>query len=191
MKYWEYIPAIVLGHYSTTHAAKDNVRNIGISSNGFSFLSAEVDWLSAEVFCCSGFLFTLVSLGIGCWWKMYFQGQGSLLARHGFHSLLCRIFSISWWLSAQLNPSKSFEAMSNCSVYDSRIVSCFHILYCDEIIAFLSNRFAVFWQTDLWSALILWASDIQSWTASIACQLCRILCVMKLACYNLSRWRGI
>ena len=43
MKYWEYIPAIVLGHYSTTHAAKDNVRNIGISSNGFSFLSAEVD----------------------------------------------------------------------------------------------------------------------------------------------------
>ena len=43
MEYWEYIPAIVLGHYSTTHAAKDNVRNIGITSNGFSFLSAEVD----------------------------------------------------------------------------------------------------------------------------------------------------
>ena len=42
IQYWEYIPSIVLGHYSTMHACSSSLTGIDVSSDGFSFLSAEL-----------------------------------------------------------------------------------------------------------------------------------------------------
>ena len=39
---WDYIPAIVLGHYSTTHAVSSSIEGVKLSADGFDFRSAYI-----------------------------------------------------------------------------------------------------------------------------------------------------